>query len=278
MDDKTFVTSSGETETGNSLREKYNPDGSILRKAQLKLTDMLLFLDKVCKENGIEYFLSDGNLLGAARHGGFIPWDDDMDITILRNDFKKLKKVLLSSSYKDVPYVLQCHESDNGFKSFYAVLRDKNSEYIQDSVIHKARKYRGLQIDIFPYSDDVIPLLGKFCYLFERINMKFFIGRNNFVSEILFFIEKCMVIPICRFISLFKFNKENIKNDYACFWNYSYKKSKIFPLKTILYEGHAFPCPNDVDYYLRTCFGDDYMILPDSQMRNNHKISEIRFL
>ena len=62
------------------LREKFNPDGSMLRKQQLRMLEILLYIDKVCKENNINYWLSSGTLLGAVRHGGFIPWDDDLDI------------------------------------------------------------------------------------------------------------------------------------------------------------------------------------------------------
>ena len=86
---KTFNT--GETE--KELKEKYNPEGSTLRKAQLRMLEMAVFLDKVLKENGITYYIEAGNLLGAVRHGGFIPWDDDFDIAVDAKDIKKIKKI-----------------------------------------------------------------------------------------------------------------------------------------------------------------------------------------
>ena len=62
----------------NELRERYNPDGSILRKQQLRMLEMLQYIDFVCKKHNIRYWLCSGTLLGAVRHGGFIPWDDDV--------------------------------------------------------------------------------------------------------------------------------------------------------------------------------------------------------
>ncbi len=67
-------------------REKYNPDGSRLRCLQLGMLEILKYIDKVCSENNISYWLSSGTCLGAVRHGGFIPWDDDVDIEMLRPD------------------------------------------------------------------------------------------------------------------------------------------------------------------------------------------------
>ena len=72
------------------LRQKYNPEGSELRLLQYKMLDELTFLDKICKENNIPYTLVCGSVLGAIRHKGFIPWDDDADIALLEKDYKKL--------------------------------------------------------------------------------------------------------------------------------------------------------------------------------------------
>lgn len=257
-------------ETSETLRQTYNPDGSTLRKAQLRMLDMLLFLDKICKENDIQYFLSDGNLLGAVRHGGFIPWDDDMDIIIMEKDAKRLKKILLTQ-YKDTPYVLQCHQTDHNYKQFWYVLRDRYSEYIQDSQIHKARIYKGLQVDIFIYSDKIIPILKKISYQIVKLSNKMIEKQHLKAAEFLFAINNLLVIPIFKFISLFKINKNDISHTYTAQWYTSFKKDEIFPLGTIQFEGHTIPAPRNTTYYLETLFGANYMDLPSIEKRDAHK-------
>lgn len=68
--------------TQEQLRVKYNPDGSLLRNAQLRMLEILIDFDRVCRKHDIKYWLSSGTLLGAVRHGGFIPWDDDLDVDL----------------------------------------------------------------------------------------------------------------------------------------------------------------------------------------------------
>ena len=82
-----------EKEIEDELHLKYNPDGSDLRRIQLRVLEILKIIDSICKKHDILYWLEGGALLGAVRHGGFIPWDDDIDIQILRKDRKKLKKI-----------------------------------------------------------------------------------------------------------------------------------------------------------------------------------------
>ena len=73
------------------LRQIYSPDGSPLRNYQMGLLAALLEIDKFCKQNDVKYSLSAGTLLGAMRHKGFIPWDDDADTMMTRSEFDKLK-------------------------------------------------------------------------------------------------------------------------------------------------------------------------------------------
>lgn len=84
---------------GNNMRDlrKYNPEGSPLRIFQLKMLDALIAFDEYCRANQIEYSLGSGTLLGAIRHKGFIPWDDDMDITITRNEYNRLCSLSVSN-------------------------------------------------------------------------------------------------------------------------------------------------------------------------------------
>ena len=72
-----MVISSTENE---ALRQRFSPEGSPLRRHQDRMLEMMVWLDAVCRRHGIPYWLGSGTLLGAVRHGGFIPWDDDVDI------------------------------------------------------------------------------------------------------------------------------------------------------------------------------------------------------
>ena len=99
------------------LRKRFNPDGSILRRQQMRMLELLGAVDKVCKKHNIPYWLSSGTLIGAARHQGFIPWDDDLDIEMLREDYLRLLKVLP----QELPdnFVLQTHETDHNYIFIY---------------------------------------------------------------------------------------------------------------------------------------------------------------
>ena len=107
------------------LRKRFNPDGSILRRQQMRMLELLEAVDKVCKKHNIPYWLSSGTLIGAARHQGFIPWDDDLDIEMLREDYLRLLKVLP----QELPdnFALQTHETDHNYIFIYGKLRDKDS-------------------------------------------------------------------------------------------------------------------------------------------------------
>lgn len=105
------------------LRAKYNPEGSQLRQHQLRTLEILKVVDSICKTNNINYWLSSGTLLGAVRHKGFIPWDDDIDIEMLRDDFKKFNEVI--PQYLPDNLKLQNHQTDKCYYWPFAKVRDE---------------------------------------------------------------------------------------------------------------------------------------------------------
>ena len=88
----------------SELRKRFNPDGSLLRRQQLRMLELLEVIDVICRKHQIPYWLSSGTLIGAARHKGFIPWDDDLDIEMLRSDYLRLLKFFL----KNFRTILHC--------------------------------------------------------------------------------------------------------------------------------------------------------------------------
>ena len=104
---------------------KYNGEGTDLRKAQLRMLDILIEVDKVCRKHQIPYWIDFGTLLGAVRHRGFIPWDDDIDICVLNEYYGVLRQALID----ELPgqYAFQDSKTDPNAFFYYGRVRDKNS-------------------------------------------------------------------------------------------------------------------------------------------------------
>lgn len=241
------------------LRERFNPDGSMLRKQQLRMLEILLYIDKICKENNIKYWLSSGTLLGAVRHGGFIPWDDDLDIEMLREDYEKFLKVFTDNDN----YALQTYKSDENYFRTFAKVRDLHSE-ISEFELDRYYKYRGLYVDIF--SIERVPkyicrLYGGVFEVIGRWRRK--CGDNKFLWHILKCFQKITLwtIPIAR--PIFRIFTKDLHHSYGSGFLKERHIEDIHPLTSVQFEGYTFPAPNNIDSYLSLIYGD-YKQLPDT--------------
>ena len=120
---------------------------SDLRKLHLIELDLLLELDRICRKHNIEYIIAYGTLLGAVRHGGFIPWDDDLDTCMLRSEYERFC-VVCEKELDQKKFFLQNDKTDKEYRWGYAKLRRKGTEYIRDGQ-EAIKCFSGVSIDIF---------------------------------------------------------------------------------------------------------------------------------
>ncbi|MCQ2975858.1 MAG: LicD family protein [Bacteroidales bacterium] len=116
-----------------------------IRPLQLRLLDILLVIDNMCKKYNLRYYLVDGSLLGAVRHKGFIPWDDDMDICMPREDYEAL--ILHSKEWLPNPYEFVCFENDDKYPLHFGKIQDASTTLIERPHLYYLG---GVYVDIFP--------------------------------------------------------------------------------------------------------------------------------
>lgn len=232
-----------------------------LRQCQLVMLRMLKIFDYLCEKHGIQYFLVGGSLLGAIRHKGFIPWDDDLDVGMTRKEYDKFVKYAVPELPNDIFF--QTPETDIYFASCTRVeakLKDKYSSYMR-TVRQKDQKHHlGLQVDIFIYDKAYLPH-NAFIYAMNRSLQAFFwkMGKNNkgniYRANVLKFISKYVPLPFvyasCYIVStqMIKFGTNYIKG------------KEIEKLEKVPFEDMEVYIPQGWDACLKRQYGN-YMKLP----------------
>ena len=123
---------------------------SELRRLQLVELELLVELDRVCRKHGIRYLMDGGTMIGAVRHKGFIPWDDDIDVAMLREDYEKFKTVTWDLNPELCFF--QDHTTDANYRWGYGKLRKKGTSFVRKGQEH-IKCQDGVFIDIFPFDD-----------------------------------------------------------------------------------------------------------------------------
>lgn len=264
---------------------------SELKKAQSLMLKILLEIDRVCKENDIKYFLSDGTLIGAIRHKGFIPWDDDLDIGMLRADYDKFCSIADKVLGDD--FLLQSYNNDHGYGLSYNKVILKETLWLEKRSEKTNRKYTGLFVDIFPY--DKIPneknIQKKIQYKYENLNYFILVKTNYYPLESNSFIKMFIKKIILKFTTLSYLVKKREKlivkykaldRDYLYtkFGGNFYKNitspSNVEEYLNVEFENNLFPVPKGYDEVLTNLYGE-YLVLPPKEKQQNHGIFDYDF-
>lgn len=213
--------------------------------------------------------------MGAMRHGGFIPWDDDIDIGMTLEDMQAFMKVA-PSELPDTLF-LQTPESDPTSKEPIVKIRDLNSIYIEAGDTFSVEYQKGLYVDIFPFIDYPTvprPWAKKLCkgisVSYSILHAQHYYSLRSF-AEFFYFGMKyalfkgiwamlCLVRPKGTYLSNILIN-----NGYGIM----HRKDSVFPLSTITFEGKDFPAPGNVDAYLKDLY-KNYMDIPPKEKQIVH--------
>lgn len=250
------------------LREKYNPEGSELRALQLKLLDMLLYFDGFCKSHGLKYWLTYGTCLGAVRHNGFIPWDDDIDVEMPQKDYERLIDIFQEND----DYALQTHLNEPLYMLNFAKLRDKHSSVTEKDAGLAEYQHSGCFIDIFPMGHGNHPLfvykiLKQHCVWIVHMPKRHKLGKLGMrIYRLLKSIHFHIVERVWKGDNDGDRPMLRVSAGVYEYQHVIYCED-VDETVDLEYEGHMLPVPRGYDRYLTMEYGD-YMQLPPESMRH----------
>lgn len=260
--------------------------------------EILLEVDKICKENNIKYQLFAGSLLGSIRHEGFIPWDDDIDICMLRKDYEEFLRIC--NTKLNSKYFLQNNDTDSNYIAQFSKIR-KNGTLFLESGLSELDIHHGVFIDIFPL-DNVMPnkLIGKiqrnliyFIYVLDisRVKRLSFTHNNIYkktIKSALYFISKLVPIKLTNNMlkKLFCMFNENMDAEYVThmtnaatkntYYKNLRKRDDFYNIIDGKFEGYVFPIPEKYDEVLKELFGEYMKFPPIEEQKPHHGIIEIK--
>lgn len=263
-----------------------------------KLHELLVMLSeevkRICNDNGIKYSLTGGSMIGAVRHKGFIPWDDDMDIAMLREDYDKFLKAC--ETQLGPAFEIQTMDNDPNYFIGFAKIILKDT-YLVQYCHEKTKQKKGIYVDIFPLDNvpaDVkerkkqkqktyllIKMLarkGKAGIEDKSSLLKFvFFHLIDFVN--VFFSMKYLKSKLYENMTKFNCQKTELVCNMSGYYGYDKETTyrKYFENTMVVpFENTEFSIIKEYDKYLRNVYGD-YMKLPPKEKRRTHGFQRLDF-
>ena len=258
-------------------------DKNNLRQAQLIMLRMLHIFDHICKKHSIDYWLDGGTLLGAVRHKGFIPWDDDIDLAMMREDYEKFIQIADSALPPDL--FLQTRTNDGYYNiTTQLKIRDTKSLHIEEFELNRKKisYHLGIFVDIFIYDHlpenkikrKILKLTGKKLCKLQRASLT---PNTRYTNDLQYrIIQKFIPFKTLDYWLNSLIKKTNLINNKLIGFGLDsrlkrvYIKENFFPLGTTEFEGSRFPTPNDTDYYLKNTYGDYTQLPPLDEQQPKH--------
>ncbi len=253
------------------------------------LLEYLLYIDKICKKHNIKYFLAGGTLLGAVRHHGFIPWDDDADVMMLREDYDRFLEVIKDELPKNV--FLQLPGTDPLNHQPFIKLRLDDTVFATKFTSKFPEMHNGIFIDILAHDKTSDSRIGQKKHIFMTLLTRSMVfnkwgdtpitlgGRHPILCRAATFLKNHLPM---KFLEKRMFNTlEKYKNKDTDFLYDGMGRNLrrgVFPKKwldeAVLmdFEGYKLPVPKDYDEYLTWLYGNYMEMVPVSERRTSHSI------
>lgn len=260
------------------------------------LLEIFEYIKDVCEQNDLTYLVIAGTALGAYRHGGFIPWDDDLDIALPRGDYEKLLKIL--HDIKHPLYEIQDESNEKGYFLPFVKVRKKNTVF-REAVAPFLYERNGIFIDIFPIdTEDRIDTFDfkMRSFLIKLLNHALCVKNcreyyKDRRSRGKYLVDRITSLPFCFFSNrkLLHMQKKlmTARNHKSAIYavnyasTYSINKEAMpyevyFPVKKITFEGKETYSYGNIENYLTRIYGN-YMELPPEEKRHTHEPFELKF-
>lgn len=268
---------------GKDMENNQKDNEEQTKRIQKELIPLLFEVKRVCEENDIPYFLCAGSALGAVRHKGFIPWDDDIDIGMLRKDYIRFLDVA-RKELKEGYLLIDANDTPDYYVGHAKVFRD-NTALVNRETSH-LRIHHGFYLDIFPFDtlpenedeqekmykdfNDIKDLFARMkkwnVYTGKNPIKKWFANQQYYNHKI--YSSKKVFDDMNGILTRYLDSDSNVVADMFAPYNKRlfYNISDIFPVAIMSFEGEEYPIPGNYDKYLTVMYGD-YMTLPPEDKR-----------